>query len=145
VKREREDVLSRPLLCRDFSVLAAQIARLARLWLARIASRDLATLVRVQVGASASAVAIHGHRLLVQVVQEGATGSGQAGEGDAELDAGAVGGRDGGDGAADGAALLDGQRRDVAGAGGAVRDLGGGGDGRGLRAGDGGRGEEGDD
>jgi hypothetical protein len=137
-----KDVLSRPLLRRNVSVFSAQITRLARLGLARIANRDLAALVRVQMGASSSAVAVGGHRLLVQVVHEGATSSGQAGEGDAELDADAVRGRDGSDGAADGAAFLDGQRSDVAGAGGAVGDLGRGG---GLRAGEGGRGDEGDD
>jgi hypothetical protein len=96
------------------------------------------------VSASASAVAVSGHGLLVEVVHERAAGRWEAGEGDAELDTGTVGCRDGGNRATDGAAFLDGQSGDVAGAGRAVRDLGGGSDSRGLCADDGRRGEEGE-
>jgi hypothetical protein len=61
-------------------VLSTQVASLARVGLAGVADGDFATLVRVQVSASASAVAVCGDGLLVDVVHEGTTGGGESRE-----------------------------------------------------------------
>jgi hypothetical protein len=66
----RGDVLCRELPLGDVSVLAAQVTGLAGLGLAGIAERDLATLVRVKVSSSTSAVAISGDGLSVDVFME---------------------------------------------------------------------------
>jgi hypothetical protein len=71
-------------------MLAAQVTNLARLGLAGIADRHLTALVRVKVSASASAVAIAGDRLLVDVVHEWAALCWQTRNGDGELNTSAI-------------------------------------------------------
>jgi hypothetical protein len=115
--RERIDLLSRELPRCEVAVLAAQVAGLARLGLAGIANGHLAALVRVEMGTGGSAVAVLRDWLLVEVVHEGTASGWEAAEGDTEQDTDAIGSGDGGDGAAERAALLDRQGSDVAGAG----------------------------
>jgi hypothetical protein len=128
------NILNRPLLRGDESVLAAQVTSLARLGLGRIAGRDLAALVRVQVRAGSSAVAVLGDGLLVDVVQEWTASIGKARELDGELDTGTIGAGDGHDGACERAASFGGEGRDVAGSAGVASYNGCGRDSRGLRA-----------
>jgi hypothetical protein len=116
------NVLLRPLLGSDVAELSTQITGLARLGLAGIADGDLTALVRIQVSASAGAVAVGGDRLLVDVVHEGTTSSWESREGDAELDASTFGSRDSDNGATDRAAFLDRQSSNIAGTGGAIGD-----------------------
>ena len=71
-------------------MLAAQVTDLASLGLAGIADRHLAALVRVEVSASSSAVAIAGDRLLVDVVHEWAALCWQTRDRDGELNASAI-------------------------------------------------------
>ena len=73
------------------AVLAAQVADLARGGRGGVADGVLAALVRVQVRHGGRAVAVGGHRLLVDVVQEGPAGRGEPGERDLEADADAAG------------------------------------------------------
>lgn len=115
-------------------MLAAQITSLARLGLAGVAGRDLAALVRVQVRASRSAVAVLGDGLLVDVVQEGATSVREARELDREADTGAISAGNGHDGACERAAGLRGEGRNVRGSARVASNNGCGSDSRGLRA-----------
>jgi hypothetical protein len=119
------NVLLRPLLGGNVAVLSTQVTGLARVRLAGVADGDFATLVRVQVSASASAVAVCGYGLLVDVAHEWTTGSRESSEGDAELDAVALGSRDSDDRTTDGVAFLDRQSSDIAGASWAICDEGG--------------------
>lgn len=114
--------LLRPLLCSDVAMLAAQITGLACLRLAGVADRNLATLVGVEVSASASAVAIRRDRLLVNVVHEGSALGRETRNRNSELDAFAILGRDCGKGAADGVLLLLWQSSNVGCALGVVAD-----------------------
>lgn len=127
----------------EVAVFAAQVAGLARLWLAGVADGHLAARIRVQVGASSQAAAVGGYRRSVQVVHEGAARGRQAGELHVEFDADATGTGDSRDGAAWGA-RLSWNGGDVAGSS-CVGDLGSGNDSRRLGADDGRRGEDGDD
>jgi hypothetical protein len=85
------NILGGKLLGSEVAVLSTQVADLARLGLAGIANRYLATLVRILVSASSGAVAVRGDSLLVDVVHEWAAGSGETREGDAELDTSTIG------------------------------------------------------
>jgi hypothetical protein len=85
------NILGGKLLGSEVAVLSTQVADLARLGLAGIANRYLATLVRILVSASSSAVAVRGDSLLVDMVHEWATGSGETREGDTELDTSTIG------------------------------------------------------
>jgi hypothetical protein len=123
-RKKGANVLLRPLLGGEVAVLSTQVTRLARVGLAGVANGDFATLVRVQVSASAGAVAVGRDGLLVNVVHERTSSSGQSCERDAELDAVTLGSRDSDDGATERAAFLDGQSSDIAGASWAVCDEG---------------------
>jgi hypothetical protein len=118
------NVLLRPLLGSNGAVLSTQVTGLARVGLAGVAAGDFATLVGVQVSASASAVAVCGDGLLVDVVHERSSGSRESSERDAELDAITLGSRDSDDRATDRVAFLDGQSSDIAGASWAICDEG---------------------
>ena len=113
--RKEEYVLLGPRLGSDVSVLAAQVTGLACLRLRGVADGHLAALVRVEMGAGASAVAIGGNGLLVDVVHEGTTGGGEARKGNGEADAFAISARDGGNGTTEGAAGFLRQSAHVAG------------------------------
>jgi hypothetical protein len=125
-------------------MLSAQVTGLASLGLAGIAGRSLATLVGVEMSASASAVAVGGDWLLVDVVNEGSTSGWEAGERDTEQDASTIGSRDTSNGTTESAALLGRKSSDVAGAGWAAADHGSRND-RGLSANGRCRSEESDD
>lgn len=81
----------RPLTGGNVAILSAQVTGLAGVGLAGIADGDLAALVRVNMGTSASAVAVRGHGLLVKVVDEWAANFGKTRERNAEEYALAVG------------------------------------------------------
>lgn len=88
---EEIDVFLRPCLSGDVAVLAAQVTDLAGLGLARIADGDLATVVRVKMSAGASAVAIGGNGLGMDVVDERAALGWESREGDGEAYALSIG------------------------------------------------------
>jgi hypothetical protein len=84
------DSLLRPLLLSDVAEFAAQVARLAGFGLAGITDGDFTALVRVEMSASASAVAIGRHRLLVDVVHERTALGRKTRDRDSELDTSAI-------------------------------------------------------
>ena len=84
------NVLGCELCSSDLAVLSRQVTSLTCLGLGGIACGYLAAVVRVQVGASARAVAIGGDGLGVDVVGEGTLGFRQSVEGNGELDTVAV-------------------------------------------------------